>query len=240
MYRTCQPRFPLFSITSRSERPKLPGCRAIPECRSGLMHHPPARSAAPPPAGTLNEGSGWPLRVDRWGGPPGPLVPSGDDAFVRLLAGRPGGRPWARAPAPHRSTERGYRAPSLRTPCGTIVRVPDGLGVGRRSIYTAASGRIYPGKCQQRALPNQVARQFERIGSGARMNSASIFDLSPSEKLQLVEDMWDDLAAAPEAVPVHDWQKQELVRRKANLQKTPASGLSWEDVKRNVRARYAR
>jgi putative addiction module component (TIGR02574 family) len=72
------------------------------------------------------------------------------------------------------------------------------------------------------------------------MNSASIFDLSPSEKLQLVEDLWDDLAAAPEAVPVHDWQKQELVRRKANLQKTPASGLSWEDVKRNVRARYAR
>src|ERR1017187_2984176 len=29
------------------------------------------------------------------------------DALVRLLAGRPGGRPRARAPAPHRSTERG-------------------------------------------------------------------------------------------------------------------------------------
>ena len=73
-----------------------------------------------------------------------------------------------------------------------------------------------------------------------RMDSASIFDLSPSEKLQLVEDLWDDLAAAPEAVPVHDWQKQELARRKANLLKNPASGLPWEKVKRNVRARYAR
>jgi len=73
-----------------------------------------------------------------------------------------------------------------------------------------------------------------------RMNSASIFDLSPSEKLQLVEDLWDDLAAAPEAVPVHDWQKQELARRKANLLKNPASGLPWEEVKRKVRARYAR
>ena len=71
------------------------------------------------------------------------------------------------------------------------------------------------------------------------MNSASIFDLSPSEKLQLVEDLWDDLAAASEAVPVHDWQKQELARRKANLQNTPASALSWESVKRNVRARHA-
>jgi putative addiction module component (TIGR02574 family) len=73
-----------------------------------------------------------------------------------------------------------------------------------------------------------------------RMDSASIFDLSPSEKLQLVEDLWDDLAAAPEAVPIHDWQKQELARRKANLLKTPASGLPWEEVKRNVRAHYAR
>jgi putative addiction module component (TIGR02574 family) len=74
----------------------------------------------------------------------------------------------------------------------------------------------------------------------ARMDSASIFDLSPSEKLQLVEDLWDDLAAAQETVPVHDWQEQELARRKANLLKNPASGLSWEDVKRNVRARYVR
>jgi len=29
------------------------------------------------------------------------------------------------------------------------------------------------------------------------MNPASIFDLSPSEKLQLVEDLWDDLATQP-------------------------------------------
>jgi putative addiction module component (TIGR02574 family) len=69
------------------------------------------------------------------------------------------------------------------------------------------------------------------------MNSASIFDLSPSENFQLVEDLWDDLAAVPEAVPVHDWQERELARRKANLPKNPASGLPWEEVKRKVRAR---
>ena len=68
----------------------------------------------------------------------------------------------------------------------------------------------------------------------------SIFDLSPSEKLQLVQDLWDDLAATPEAVPVHDWQTQELARRKANLLKNPASGLEWEEVKRRVRGRYGR
>lgn len=68
--------------------------------------------------------------------------------------------------------------------------------------------------------------------------TTSIFDLSPAEKLQLVEDLWDDLAATPEAVPVHDWQKEELDRRKANLKKNPASGLTWDEVKRRVRSRH--
>ena len=74
------------------------------------------------------------------------------------------------------------------------------------------------------------------------MNPAntSVFDLSPSEKLRLVEDLSDDLAANPEAVPIHDWQKEELARRKANLMKNPASGLTWEEVKRGVRRRYGR
>jgi putative addiction module component (TIGR02574 family) len=70
--------------------------------------------------------------------------------------------------------------------------------------------------------------------------SPSVFDLSPAEKLQLVEDLWDDLAATPEAIPVYDWQKQELARRKANLMRSPASAISWEEVKRNVRNRYGR
>jgi putative addiction module component (TIGR02574 family) len=68
----------------------------------------------------------------------------------------------------------------------------------------------------------------------------SVFDLSPSEKLQLVEDLWDDLAATPSALPVHDWQKEELARRKANLLANPASGLSWEEVKSRVRSRHGR
>ena len=71
-------------------------------------------------------------------------------------------------------------------------------------------------------------------------NGESVFDLSPSEKFQLVEDLWDDLAASPETLPVHDWQKQELARRKANLLNNPASGLSWDEVKRRVRSRYGR
>lgn len=72
------------------------------------------------------------------------------------------------------------------------------------------------------------------------MNDSSVFDLSPSEKLQLVEDLWDDLAATPDAVPVHDWQRDELARRKANLERHTAVGRSWDEVKRRIRSRYGR
>jgi putative addiction module component (TIGR02574 family) len=71
-------------------------------------------------------------------------------------------------------------------------------------------------------------------------NDISIFDLSPPEKLQLVEDLWDDLAATPSEVPVHEWQKEELARRKANLMNRPASGLSWDEVKNRIQSRYGR
>jgi len=64
-----------------------------------------------------------------------------------------------------------------------------------------------------------------------RLNIMPVFDLSPPEKLQLVEDLWDDLVTTPSVVPVYEWQKKELARRKANLANNPASGLSWAEVK---------
>jgi putative addiction module component (TIGR02574 family) len=64
--------------------------------------------------------------------------------------------------------------------------------------------------------------------------------LSPSERLQLVEELWDSLAASPEVIPFHDWQKDELDRRKARLDSNPASALMWEEIVRRVRARHGR
>jgi putative addiction module component (TIGR02574 family) len=72
------------------------------------------------------------------------------------------------------------------------------------------------------------------------MPSPSVFDLSKSEKLQLVEDLWDDLAAASDDVPVQEWQKQELDRRNANLRHATLPLLTWEQLKNNVRNGYGR
>lgn len=67
-----------------------------------------------------------------------------------------------------------------------------------------------------------------------------MFDLGPAEKLQLVEDLWDDLAATPDAVPVHDWQKAELERRKARLTRGRGACLTWEHIRRRARGRNGR
>ncbi|MBO1351826.1 MAG: addiction module protein [Hormoscilla sp. GUM202] len=66
---------------------------------------------------------------------------------------------------------------------------------------------------------------------------AELLELPITEKLQLVEDLWDNIAATPEQVPVTDWQKEELARRKANYLRDPSSGRSWEEVKHYVRHR---
>lgn len=66
---------------------------------------------------------------------------------------------------------------------------------------------------------------------------AQLLELGITEKLQLVEDLWDNIAATPEQVPVTDWQKAELARRKANYLLHQSAGRSWEEVKHYVRHR---
>ena len=60
--------------------------------------------------------------------------------------------------------------------------------------------------------------------------------LSPSERLLLVQDLWDGLSA--EDIPLEQWQQDELDRRKAAYQANPDSGRSWEDVKRRIMERH--
>jgi putative addiction module component (TIGR02574 family) len=67
-----------------------------------------------------------------------------------------------------------------------------------------------------------------------------VFELTLSEKLQLLEDLWDSIALVPEQIPVLDWQKEELARRKAVYLQNPGSGSSWEAAKERIRNRQHR
>ncbi|NER47939.1 MAG: addiction module protein [Symploca sp. SIO1A3] len=62
----------------------------------------------------------------------------------------------------------------------------------------------------------------------------SLFELTLSEKLQLLEDLWDSIALVPEEISLLDWQKEELARRKALYLQNPDSGSSWEIAKERI------
>ena len=63
-----------------------------------------------------------------------------------------------------------------------------------------------------------------------------VFELTISEKLQLLEDLWDSIASDPDQIPVLDWQKEELARRKAAHSQNSGSGSSWEAAKERIRS----
>lgn len=56
-----------------------------------------------------------------------------------------------------------------------------------------------------------------------------ILRLPPSDRLALLGEIWDSLAASPEDVPVPDWHKAELDRRLDDP--APGAGESWDEVR---------
>ncbi len=58
-----------------------------------------------------------------------------------------------------------------------------------------------------------------------------ILKLSVSERIQLVEDIWDSIAAEPDALPLTDEQQAELDRRLADAETNPGGGTPWSEVK---------
>jgi putative addiction module component (TIGR02574 family) len=66
------------------------------------------------------------------------------------------------------------------------------------------------------------------------MKDLGIDQLSAAERMALVQEIWDSIAASPEKVPITEVQKQELDRRLANLDANPGNVLTWEDIKARV------
>jgi putative addiction module component (TIGR02574 family) len=58
--------------------------------------------------------------------------------------------------------------------------------------------------------------------------------LSVSERLQIVEDLWDSIARSNANVPVPQWQKDELALRKTRYLRNPDSGKTWDQVKQSI------
>jgi len=64
---------------------------------------------------------------------------------------------------------------------------------------------------------------------------AEIAKLPVEERIQLVQDIWDTVAADNEVPDLTEQQKQELDRRIAELDADPNNVLTWEEIKARVR-----
>ncbi len=61
--------------------------------------------------------------------------------------------------------------------------------------------------------------------------------LSVEDRLQLIEEIWDSLAATPEAIPVTDAQRRELARRRRAHARNPSATKSWGEVRAKLERR---
>ena len=64
---------------------------------------------------------------------------------------------------------------------------------------------------------------------------AEILALPVQERVHLVEAIWDSISAIPEALPLTQWQSEELDRRLAEFEADPEAGSTLEDVFARIR-----
>ena len=72
------------------------------------------------------------------------------------------------------------------------------------------------------------------MGSFAKKD---ILDLSISERIQLVEDIWDSIEQVPESVSLTEEEKAEIDRRLDAYHIDPNAGTPWSTVRERIKSR---
>ncbi len=67
---------------------------------------------------------------------------------------------------------------------------------------------------------------------------AKINKLELSEKIILVEDIWDLIAKANSKLPMTEWQKCELEKRKNEFQDGVLELKDWKNVHEKIRSEF--
>lgn len=63
------------------------------------------------------------------------------------------------------------------------------------------------------------------------MRALGLDHLSLAERIMLVEELWDSIAATPEAITLTEAHEHDLQRRLDAYRDDPKAGSSWDEVK---------
>ncbi len=74
----------------------------------------------------------------------------------------------------------------------------------------------------------------------ASLKSLGIDRLPVEERLALVEDIWDSIAADTAVLPLSDAERAELDHRLAEHEANPGDVVAWEEVRDSISQRLKR
>ena len=67
-----------------------------------------------------------------------------------------------------------------------------------------------------------------------KVSIADVLELSPAERILLVEQIWDSIASVPESVELSEAHRAELDNRLAAYRADPDAGDPWDVVKARI------
>jgi putative addiction module component (TIGR02574 family) len=66
---------------------------------------------------------------------------------------------------------------------------------------------------------------------------AELTELTPDERLRLIEDVWETLASDSDSLPLSDDHRREIDLRLEALRRSSDRGSAWPDVRERIAGR---
>jgi putative addiction module component (TIGR02574 family) len=67
-----------------------------------------------------------------------------------------------------------------------------------------------------------------------QLTPGEIRQLPVTERLRLIEEIWDSLEGETEVLPLPEWHKAELDKRLDALDQGTSIGSTWDEVRRRI------
>lgn len=78
--------------------------------------------------------------------------------------------------------------------------------------------------------------RWQNVRMNERLTPEDMLKLPITDRLRLIEELWNSLDAEHVALPVPDWHKAELDKRLAAHEADPSVARPWDEVKADILA----